>query len=284
MFNLKRHLGHNIVERFISFSCSFLLNSIADSVEASEGSSEYLVLSRVVDVGELELFNILCLNDLDSSLEGLGEHKILVEGFPKHVVIELLFLNVVVILSLSNSLCVGSAQLRDLVVGIDDFFIFGASSQGNLLALLFILQVELLAEEVNFSGLLRLELSEFSSLFVFLLLDLSDLKVSFLLDIFKFVLKILVKLSLRSVVFVSSSIQSDLLLFVELLELTCDLHLDHFGGPVDAFSVVSLEILEDRVGGYDDFSNLDTLEPDTPTITDFLHLFANHFTENDTVS
>jgi len=132
--------------------------------------------------------------------------------------------------------------------------------------------------------LLRLELSEFSSLFVFLLLDLSDLKVSFLLDIFKFVLKILVKLSLRSVVFVSSSIQSDLLLFVELLELTCDLHLDHFGGPVDAFSVVSLEILEDRVGGYDDFSNLDTLEPDTPTITDFLHLFANHFTENDTIS
>jgi len=76
----------------------------------------------------------------------------------------------------------------------------------------------------------------------------------------------------------------DFFLLLELLELAADLHLDHSGLLMHPFSVLRLEILEDLVGGDEDFGDLNRLEVDTPSVANLLHLGLDFVTDLRAVS
>jgi len=86
-------------------------------------------------------------------------------------------------------------------------------------------------------------------------------------------------------VVLSASLGSlDVFLLLELLELTGDIHLDGLGFMMLLLSVVSLEILEDLVGGDEDFGDFNRLEVDAPSVADLLHLTLHFVTDLGAVS
>jgi len=232
---------------FLLFSVGVALDASADGVELAEGLGKDLGGGLVVDVGELELVDSLSLESLDSGLESFGKHEIFVEGF-----------------------------LEDIIVGLDlfvcegDLGIFARfSANGNELTVLVVshgdVSLLLLALElISCSGLAVLEffyLTLHSQLRVFLTLERGQFSLHrslflgdaslFLLEIFtdfaEVGLEVLLELGDFFVVLSTNLGSLDVFLFLELLELTADLHLNHSGLLMRPLSVLSLEILEDLV-------------------------------------
>lgn len=258
---------------------SSLLDAVLDSVEASKGSSHSLVGGLVIDVGKLERGDGLGFDNLNSSLERLGEHEILVKRLFEDLVVESL-LAVVVLFSFSNeilsTLCIDHSVL---IVGIGDFLGSLGSFETVLLSLLLVnkvytlfLLVVLVRSGIFENGKICSSVGSFfhdhSLLFSSLFPDVTESLIENLVELLDFGIVVALKFG-----------HGDFLNLSKLLEFSSDGHLDTFSLITHLFSVISLKIFKDRTGGDKDLGDLDRLEVDTPSIADLLHLLFGFFTD-----
>jgi len=226
--------------------CSFCFDTVLYGVESGEGSSKSLVGGFVVHVGELERSDRLRFEDLNTSLERLGEHEVLVERVLEDSVVEGLLFVLVLVGSGSLILSALVDDLPVLEISISDVFTSLFSGECILLSLLVVGKVELLfLHSVIVRGLI-LECVQISRCFLFLFVDRSLLLSGLFTDIIDGLSKVLVKFSDGCVVVSFGLGHADVLLLLELLELTVDIHLNQLSLLMHLFSVLSLHIGEDR--------------------------------------
>lgn len=258
---------------------SFVGDAIFDGVESGEGSSKSLVGGVVIHVGEPELADSLSFKDADTSLEGLSEHEVLVEGVLEDLVVESLLF--VLVLVCGGSLVL-SARVDDLLVlelSISDVLGFLVSGESICLGLLVVGKVKLIFLHSVFVVRLFLEGAQFSGSLTSLFGDSSLLFGGLFFDVSDALSEVLVEDGDGSVVISLSLDHLDGLLLLELLELTVNSHLDHLSLLMHLFSVVSLEIGEDGSGRDEDFGDLEGIDVDTEAVADLLHLGSDLVTD-----
>jgi len=250
----------------------------------TEGLGKDLGGGLVVNVGELELVDSLVLESLDSSLESFGKHEIFVEGFLEDVVVGL---DLLVLEGDSGILARFRANGNELTVLV----VSHGDVSGLLLTLdaiscsgLVVLEFFYLVIHSQLRILFALESGQFSSHGSPLLADGGLGFLVLLTDIAEFSLEVLLELGDFFVVHSVSLGSLDVFLLLELLELTGDVHLDGLGFMMLLLSVVSLEILEDLVGGDEDFGDFNRLEVDAPSVAFLLHLTLYFVTDLGAVS